>query len=152
MREAVIVSTARTPIGKAYRGAFNNTSAQELGGHAIRSAVERAKIDAAEVEDVIVGAALQQGVSASTAVGFLVQMAGLMLAGQMDRIGLSSVLLVQAGCLAAGALAMGRISPAPPPEQAGPRESALKTIAAGFRAARSRAGTSCVRRGRTARG
>ena len=61
MRQAVIVSTARTPIGKAYRGAFNNTSAQELGGHAIKSAVERAKIDAAEVEDVIVGAALQQG-------------------------------------------------------------------------------------------
>ena len=61
MRQAVIVSTARTPIGKAYRGAFNNTSAQELGGHAIKSAVERAKIDPAEVEDVIIGAALQQG-------------------------------------------------------------------------------------------
>ena len=61
MRQAVIVSTARTPIGKAYRGAFNNTSAQELGGHAIKSAVERAKIDPAEVEDVIMGAALQQG-------------------------------------------------------------------------------------------
>ncbi len=61
MREAVIVSTARTPIGKAYRGAFNNTSAQELGGHAVRSAVERAKIEPAEVEDVIIGAALQQG-------------------------------------------------------------------------------------------
>ena len=61
MRQAVIVSTARTPIGKAYRGAFNNTSAQELGGHAIKSAIERAKIDPAEVEDVIMGAALQQG-------------------------------------------------------------------------------------------
>ena len=48
------------------------------------------------------GAALQQGVSASTAVGFLVQMGGLMLAGQMDRIGLSAVLLVQAVCLAVG--------------------------------------------------
>ena len=41
MREAVIVSTARTPIGKAYRGAFNDTSAQELAGHAIEKAVER---------------------------------------------------------------------------------------------------------------
>jgi len=80
------------------------------------------------------GAALQQGVSASTAVGFLVQMGGLMLAGQMDRIGLSSVLLVQAVCLAVGALAIRRISPAPPPERAGPRESALQTIAAGFKA------------------
>ncbi|MBK5222064.1 MAG: acetyl-CoA C-acyltransferase [Acidimicrobiia bacterium] len=61
MREAVIVSTARTPIGKAYRGAFNNTQAQELAGHAIREAVSRAGIDPAEVDDVIVGAALQQG-------------------------------------------------------------------------------------------
>jgi acetyl-CoA C-acetyltransferase len=61
MREAVIVSTARTPIGKAYRGAFNNTQAQTLGGHVIRAAVERAGIDPAEVEDVVMGAALQQG-------------------------------------------------------------------------------------------
>ncbi|MBW3618464.1 MAG: acetyl-CoA C-acyltransferase, partial [Proteobacteria bacterium] len=61
MREAVIVSTARTPIGKAYRGAFNNTQAQALGGRAIAAAVERAGIDGAEVEDVIMGAALQQG-------------------------------------------------------------------------------------------
>jgi len=61
MREAVIVSTARTPIGKAYRGAFNDTQAQELGGHAIRHAVERAGVDPAEIEDVIMGAALQQG-------------------------------------------------------------------------------------------
>ena len=44
MREAVIVSTARTPIGKAYRGAFNNTQAQELGGHVISEAVKRANL------------------------------------------------------------------------------------------------------------
>ncbi|MGI9363768.1 MAG: acetyl-CoA C-acyltransferase [Rhizobiaceae bacterium] len=62
MREAVIVSTARTPIGKAYRGAFNNTPSQTLGGHAIEHAVARAGIDPAEVDDVIMGAALQQGV------------------------------------------------------------------------------------------
>jgi acetyl-CoA C-acetyltransferase len=61
MREAVIVSTARTPIGKAYRGAFNDTTSQALGAHAIRHAVERAKIDPAEVEDVILGAAIQMG-------------------------------------------------------------------------------------------
>ncbi len=61
MREAVIVSTARTPIGKAYRGAFNNTTSPAMGGHAIRHAVERAKIDPAEVEDVIMGAAIQMG-------------------------------------------------------------------------------------------
>ncbi len=61
MREAVIVSTARTPIGKAYRGAFNNTQAQTLAGHALKAAVERAKIDAKEVEDVVMGCAMQQG-------------------------------------------------------------------------------------------
>jgi acetyl-CoA C-acetyltransferase len=61
MREAVIVSTARTPIGKAYRGAFNNTEAPTLGGHAIRHAVERAGLDPAEVEDVIMGCAMPQG-------------------------------------------------------------------------------------------
>ena len=63
MRQAVIVSTARTPIGKAYRGAFNNTSAQALGGHVVMNAVERAKVEPAEIEDVIMGAALQQGSS-----------------------------------------------------------------------------------------
>ena len=61
MREAVIVSTARTPIGKAYRGAFNNTEAPTLGGHAIRHAVERAGLESGEVDDVIMGCALPQG-------------------------------------------------------------------------------------------
>ncbi|WP_306015427.1 acetyl-CoA C-acyltransferase [Oceanicaulis sp. MMSF_3324] len=61
MREALIVSTARTPIGKAYRGAFNDTQAQELGGHAIKHAVERSKVAPDEIEDVILGAAMQQG-------------------------------------------------------------------------------------------
>jgi acetyl-CoA C-acetyltransferase len=61
MREAVIVSTARTPIGKAYRGAFNNTEAPTLGGHAVKHAVERAGLDPAEVEDVMIGCAMPQG-------------------------------------------------------------------------------------------
>ena len=61
MREAVIVSTARTPIGKAYRGAFNNTEAPTLGGHAVRHAVERAGLEASEVEDVMMGCAVPQG-------------------------------------------------------------------------------------------
>jgi len=61
MREAVIVSTARTPIGRAYRGAFNDTQAQQLGAHAVKHAVARAGIDPAEIEDVVMGAALQQG-------------------------------------------------------------------------------------------
>jgi acetyl-CoA C-acetyltransferase len=61
-RDAVIVSTARTPIGKAYRGAFNMTPSPTLAAHPIRAAVERAKVDPAEIDDVIMGAALQQGV------------------------------------------------------------------------------------------
>ena len=61
MREAVIVATARTPIGKAYRGAFNNTEAATLGGHAVRHAVERAGVDLGEIDDVIMGCAMPQG-------------------------------------------------------------------------------------------
>ena len=61
MREAVIVSAARTPIGKAYRGAFNNTAAPTLGSYSIKEAVERAKVDPNEIEDVIMGCAQQQG-------------------------------------------------------------------------------------------
>lgn len=60
-REAAIVSIARTPIGKAYRGAFNDTSGPELAGHAIEHAVSRAGIDPAEVEDVLLGCAMQEG-------------------------------------------------------------------------------------------
>ena len=61
MRRAVIVSTARTPIGKAYRGAFNDTQAQTLAGHAIAAAVARAGIEPGEIDDVVIGAAVQQG-------------------------------------------------------------------------------------------
>ena len=61
MRSAVIVSTARTPIGRAYRGAFNNTPAPTLASHAIRAAVERAGIEGGMVDDVVFGCALQQG-------------------------------------------------------------------------------------------
>jgi acetyl-CoA C-acetyltransferase len=61
MREAVIVSVARTPIGKAYRGAFNDLSAPTLAAVAVKAAVERAGIDPNEIEDCIFGAALTQG-------------------------------------------------------------------------------------------
>jgi acetyl-CoA C-acetyltransferase len=61
MAEAVIVSTARTPIGRAYRGAFNNTHGALLGGHVISHAVQRAGLDPGEVEDVILGCALPEG-------------------------------------------------------------------------------------------
>ena len=64
MREAVIVSTARTGLAKSFRGGFNNTEAPAMGGHAVRAAVERAGIDPAEVDDCIFGAAAQQGTQA----------------------------------------------------------------------------------------
>lgn len=74
MKDAVIVSVARTPIGKAYRGAFNNLEAPSLSSYAIEAAVERAGIDPAEVDDCIWGAAIQQGTQ-STNLGRNVAMA-----------------------------------------------------------------------------
>ena len=82
-RDAVIVSTARTGIGKAYRGAFNTTPSPTLAAHPIRAAIERAKVDPAEVDDVIMGAALQQGVqttigrTAALRAGLPVEVAGM---------------------------------------------------------------------------
>ncbi len=75
MKEAVIVSTARTPIGKAYKGGFNATQGPTLGGFAIREAVRRAGIDPAEVDDVIMGNALTQGTTGGN-IGRLSALAG----------------------------------------------------------------------------
>ena len=75
MTQAVIVSTARTPIGKAYRGLFNNTEAPTMAGHAIRAAVERAGIEGGEVDDVIMGCAMPQGTQ-SLNVGRMAALAG----------------------------------------------------------------------------
>ena len=61
MSDAVIVSTARTPIGKAFRGAFNKTHGAVLAGHAIAQAVERAGVEPGEVEDVVIGCGLPEG-------------------------------------------------------------------------------------------
>ncbi len=61
MTDAVIVSTARTPIGKAYRGAFNNLESPTMGAAAISAAVERAGVEPGEVDDVVMGCAMQQG-------------------------------------------------------------------------------------------
>jgi len=84
MKEVVIVSTARTPIGKAYRGAFNNTDSPTLGGHVLAEAVRRAGIDPGEVQDVVMGCALTQGSSgmnigrlAALAAGFPVSVSGM---------------------------------------------------------------------------
>jgi len=64
-REAVIVSTARTPLAKSWRGAFNLTHGATLGGHVVRAALERARVEPAEVEDVLMGCALPEGATGS---------------------------------------------------------------------------------------
>ncbi len=81
MAEAVIVATARTPIGKAYRGAFNDTQGQALAGHAIGEAVRRAGIEPGDVEDVAMGCALQQG-----STGYNVARQGALWAGLPDSV------------------------------------------------------------------
>jgi acetyl-CoA C-acetyltransferase len=77
MRSAVIVSTARTPIGRAYRGAFNMTPSPTLSAYSIRAAVERAGIDPSEVDDVCWGSALQQGSQAGNTARTALLRAGL---------------------------------------------------------------------------
>ncbi len=99
MRDAVIVSTARTGIGKAYRGAFNATPSPTLAAHPIRAAIERAKVDPAEVDDVIMGAALQQGVqttigrTAALRAGLPVTVAGM----SIDRQCASGLMAIATG-------------------------------------------------------
>lgn len=88
MREAVIVSTARTPIGRAFKGAFNHTKSPSLMGHAIRHAVDRAGVDGAEIEDVVIGSVLTAGTAGMNVARHALLAAGLPLsvAGQtMDR-------------------------------------------------------------------
>ncbi|MBU6166523.1 MAG: acetyl-CoA C-acyltransferase [Alphaproteobacteria bacterium] len=97
MREAVIVSTARTPIGRAYRGAFNATPSPTLAGHAIAHAVSRAGIEGAEVDDVVMGCALQQGVQGGNIARTSLLRAGLpvTVSGQsMDRQCSSGVMAI----------------------------------------------------------
>jgi acetyl-CoA C-acetyltransferase len=77
MQRAVIVSTARTPIGKASRGAFNNTHGATLGGHVIKHAVQRAGIDPAEVEDVVLGCGMPEGATGKNIARMSVIRAGL---------------------------------------------------------------------------
>jgi acetyl-CoA C-acetyltransferase len=95
-RDAVIVSTARTPIGRAYRGAFNDTPAPTLAAHALKAAVTRAKIDPGEIEDCLLGCALPQGIqhtigrTAALRAGFGVEVPGMTLDRQCSS-GLMSI-------------------------------------------------------------
>ena len=112
MSEAVIVATARTPIGKAYRGAFNDTQGQALAGRAVGEAVRRAGIEPAEVGDVVLGCALQQG-----STGFNVARQAALWAGLPDSVagmtvdrqcgsGLMAIAIVAKG-VASGELTIG---------------------------------------------
>lgn len=77
MKDAVIVSTARTPIGKAFRGAFNNTKSPTMMAHAIRHATERAGVEGGEIDDVIVGSVLNAGSAANNVARMSLLAAGL---------------------------------------------------------------------------
>ena len=111
-REVVIVSTARTPIGKAYRGAFNDTQAQTLGGHAIANAVSRAGVEGHEIEDVVMGAALQQGSTGTNVARQCALRAGLptsVAAMSIDRQCASGLMAISviAGRIATGEMDIG---------------------------------------------
>jgi acetyl-CoA C-acetyltransferase len=103
MGDAVIVSTARTPIGKAYRGAFNDTEAPLLGAHVARNAVERAGVEPGEVDDVIIGLAAPQGTQGynigrltAAAAGFPDSVSGM----QIDRMCSSGMIAIGLGAKA----------------------------------------------------
>jgi acetyl-CoA C-acetyltransferase len=100
MREAVIVSTARTPIGKAYRGAFNDTESPSMADPVIQEAVKRARVEPAEIDDLIMGAALQQGTQGFNVARQCVVAAGLPIsvAGQtVDRQCSSGLMSISMG-------------------------------------------------------
>ena len=77
MREAAIISTARTGLAKSWRGALNMTHGATLGAHVVRAAVERAKIDPSEVEDVVMGCALPEGTTGGNVARQIALRAGL---------------------------------------------------------------------------
>jgi acetyl-CoA C-acetyltransferase len=88
MRDPVIVSTARTPMGKAYRGAFNNLEGPSLAAHAVRAALARAGLEGGEIEDVVFGSALTQGTTGANVARHIALASGLpdSVAGQtVDR-------------------------------------------------------------------
>jgi acetyl-CoA C-acetyltransferase len=86
MVDAVIVSTARTPLAKSWKGAFNMTHGATLGGHVIKAAVERAKIDGAEVDDVLMGCANPEG-----ATGWNIARQAALRAGLPDSVAAATV-------------------------------------------------------------
>jgi acetyl-CoA C-acetyltransferase len=103
MNDAVIFATARTPIAKAYRGAFNDTEAPVLGGHVVREAVQRSGIDPSEIEDVILGCAAPQGTQ-----GYNIGRLSAAVAGLPDTVsGMQVDRMCSSGMIAIGLAAKG---------------------------------------------
>ena len=103
MNDAVIVATARTPIAKAYRGAFNDTEAPVLGGHVVREAVQCSGIDPSEIEDVILGCAAPQGTQ-----GYNIGRLSAAVAGLPDTVsGMQVDRMCSSGMIAIGLAAKG---------------------------------------------
>ena len=109
MDRAVIVSTARTPIGKAGRGAFNNTHGATLGGHVIKHAVQRAGIDPAEVEDVVLGCGMPEGATGKNIARMSVIRAGLPVTTGGTTINRLCASGLQAIAVAANRVVMDRV-------------------------------------------
>ena len=95
MRDAVIVSTARTPLTKAARGAFNNTTGATLGAYSIKAAVERAGLEGAEIDDVVMGSAAQQGSTGGNVEA--AKNVGKAIAERAQKAGISSVVYDRGG-------------------------------------------------------
>jgi acetyl-CoA C-acetyltransferase len=121
MREAAIVSTARTPIGKAYRGAFNDTHGVTMGGHALAHAISRAGIDPEEVQDVVFGCAMAQGVTGADVARQIAIRAGVgvsapgatvskFCASGLEAIAMGSYKVLNEGCNVVGAGGVESIS------------------------------------------
>ena len=98
MSEAVIVSTARTPLAKSFRGSFNQTHGSTLGGHAIRHAVQRAGLDPAEVEDVIMGCGTPEGDTGNNIARLCAVRAGLPISVGKTRMVHPSAALLKKAC------------------------------------------------------
>src|SRR5260370_32908516 len=90
MAEAVIVSTARTPIGRAFRGSFNMTYGATLTGHVIQHAVERAKLEPGEIEDVVIGCGFPEGTTGNNIARQAARRAGLPVTGPGEQANRSS--------------------------------------------------------------
>jgi len=110
MTDAVVVSTARTPLAKAFRGAFNNTHSGTLGGHAIRQAVARAGIEGAEIDDVIFGCAVPEGDSGNNIARHSALVGGLPLSAGAVTIARACSSGIQAASFAAQRIIVDRVA------------------------------------------